>query len=1155
MKKLVKKLAIYKLKYHRRASRKTKVLIAFGVVVLLMLFFLTFFQSSFFFCKILLPGICRIYDIEVAADKIDVSFFSPEFQMTNITVKDNKGNNELFIDKIDGSLRKWRLFKNEYYFQKLHFGKVNLKFENIERKSEDMSNGMNLMEELATDKLLETVSDKLFKSLKIEYLSERFPNLIIDDLEIKNFNFQFTYGNKDDLGEVIISNLVLDWTKEASDKIHLVTDGELKIREPYSRIIKNGKLSNDLYLQFNKQTHQYFLQSKTLIDMPEDKEKFICNFTFDSTDLLEGSLCKLNFQSFQAERVTSSVQFDAFWRNKNDFQLKLNEAFLAPEVLKFISELVWGQSFGVFDGKLSGGMISNQDEFIFNFYAKLNRKKDRDWEKMEFTADISSRYNRDSSQLIVSSCYANLLLGDHKLLTLSTPEKYIYHVGDKVEESNFKFDININKFDVKIIDYFCLYDSNMRFIDGLFSADIKSEVLLKEHKILSRIYGNVDRLHSTLYNEDYFEFNGYCDLASSLDLQDWMLNIESKKITFVNNLTENIFIADAAGKGWLDLQKLFCDFQVDIYNGNSRVFDTFAITREYVKNFPYANKFLYSLSCRMEVKNDETMDFVNSCLTVRDPNTDQIFLIAEANPLELESSTEYETNLNPLIVNVRVNDSAGDILGLYQKSLKNLPSLIHCNMVFDSKFVNWQINNFNWRVLDEKQEKIVAEAAADLFMDFDRNYATNINININKSDEYFIERLLGYDLCNLFEGRGHFNIKFFNEFEKGELKSNITLDKVKFLSHPDNIFSASWQGNWGVTNNQLDRFENYFSGKIDDYQVLSMDFHRINLNNRDKMDFDWTINYLDLLSFCEIFSSWKKDDFVRQLDNYLVAEHEKNKSTPTNLFNFSNKISIDCTFDNINYGSANKISSSGRLDCFDNIIRADKINIKINNNIFDCGFMMKAAGENLEIDTKLNAETLSLPLIENISEEDTKKRAIRGELNNVKFDFQTAITSQKNSFLDNLNGHINGDIITLTIPNGMTDSLIGNILVYSFEFAAKLIDLLPTRLTFLQGYINLVTKFNENRYYELLFNEGVFALNCRNGIFEIDKLSLSGEVIDSFNCTGRIGIGTEKFMDIVSTAEIHGIVFPLYFEGTLEEPDVNMSKSIGAFMKNMFDLF
>ena len=137
----------------------------------------------------------------------------------------------------------------------------------------------------------------------------------------------------------------------------------------------------------------------------------------------------------------------------------------------------------------------------------------------------------------------------------------------------------------------------------------------------------------------------------------------------------------------------------------------------------------------------------------------------------------------------------------------------------------------------------------------------------------------------------------------------------------------------------------------------------------------------------------------------------------------------------------------------------------------------------------------------------------------------------------------------------MTNSFIGNILVYSFEFAAKLIDLLPTRLDFLQGYIDLVMKFNQNRYYELLFTDGVIDLSCTDGGFQINKFILNGEAIDQFKCNGKFSIGSQNYIDLISEVKINYLVFPFYFEGSFDNIEVNMAKSVGAFMKNIFTPF
>ena len=1169
MKRAIKKIKILKIKYRRRASKKVKLLVGLAVFSFVVAVLLTFLQSSFFFCKILLPGICKIYNIEISADKIDVSLLSPKFAMHNITLRDNQIHSELKIDTISGDFRKWRLFSKEYYFRSLKINNIQLYLvknnkvahgnSSEENKIIDQEAAAQVFNGQKSSDFIAELPNKIATLVQSNYFQERFPNLVIDNLDIDNLNLYFKYKVSENFGEIIVSKLNFDLIKHELTT-EVTANGDISIQEPFSGITKQGTLSIDLSLQDKREVSEYYFENKIFIDLPESKEKFICSFSFDSTNIAEGSFCNFKLESFKEEKLTSLIKLNSFWKDHLNFHIKLHEAFVSPELTKFASELFYGKSFGIFDGKVSGILLSNQDEFIFNFFAKVNRAADRDLKKMELTADISSRYNRSENQLIVNSCYGNLLLDNHQLLTMTTPSKYIYQAGKDVNLENFKFDISIDKFDLKIIDYFCLYDSNFRFIDGKVSAKICSEFNLKEKIIHSSIDGVVDRLHSTLYGDDYFEFNGYFDLATALFVSNLYLKAESKKICFVNNLQENLFVADASGAGWADLRNWTCDFQIDIYNGNARVFDTFAITRNYIANFPYLNNYLYSLNCHLSVLNDKTFDLLNSCFTVKDAATNHKLLVATATPIELEISTECETNLNPIYIKVDINDKKGEILGNYYKGLSNLPSTMHCEMEFAEKFQDWKIFNLYWQIFPDSQTKeSIFAASGNLLMNFDTDYETTAKIKIEKINDLFAERFLGYDFCNKLIGDAEFNFKFFNDFKNSELKSNIMLREAKFLSHPDNVFAAELQSFWTFKNSYIDRCENFLFAQIDGNQTLATDLHRINSNNREKIEFDWGITYLDLLSLHKILSAFKKEDIEEKIEQYLdSAENKKTLTADTqkaDCFNFKDNLSIRCNFDNISYNSENTIKFNGIFDCINNVIKTEKALLLINDNQLRCDLNIKAAGENVEITTKINTDELFLPLINKVSENNEKKKEMRGEINDFSLDFQTKITAKKHSFFDNLSGIVKGNIKTLIIPNSMTDSFIGNILVYSFEFAAKLIDLLPTRLSFLQGYINLVTKFNENRYYEILFNDGIFEFNCKNGVFAIEKLSMKGEAIDSFDCAGKVSIGSEPYLDIISEAEINNIVFPLYFEGVLEDPEINMTKSIGAFMKNIFDIF
>ncbi len=1161
MKKNKKKVEAATKESDKKKSRKSRFWLGFGIFVVIFFAILTFFQSSFFFCEILLPGICKIYNVEIVAGEIDVSLFRSKFSLKDITVKDKNIGVELKIDQVDGAFYKWGIFKKEYFFHNLTVNHVQLNMEVTDTMVKKFfeENNLFLPEKIAQNSNSFAADLKSFLSTfdsdwQREYLQQRMPNVRIGNLKINDFDLNIKYGNVNDPGVIAISDLKFDWVLHDQQLIKIKAASKVNIREPYSKIEKIGTLSYFATLERDGQS-RYFIDSKLQIDIPGNKEKFLLELDYDSAESGEDkdSLCKIIFESNQGTNLTSSIKLDTYWKNENEFSLKLHEAFVAPSVVKFVSELIYGKSFGVFGGKVSAMMFANPDEIIFNVFGMVIREKDRELDKIEVAVDIASRFNRTSSHLTVSSCYAHLLLGGHKLLTLTTPEKYIYNIDRQESPKDFKFDISIDNFDMKLVDYFCMYDSNFHFVGGQVSAVIKSEFDSKNRKIISEISGEVDNLHATLHGEDYFSINGDTELRTELEIPSFFLNAESKKIHILNNLQDRILIADAYGKGWADFRENICDFQVDIFNGNERVFDVFVETRDYVQKFPVLKQFNYALSCGLCVLNEQSFDLKNAKFTVKRNDTDELILLAESTPIELAFTDDYETNLeynlNPITVKVITKDHESILLGSCIKNLYGLRSELVGEMVFGKDFKDWRIDECNLQIFDGS--KVLMSGNGTMLMDFDAASKTDITLNLNCSEEQFIEQLTGYDFCNEFEGNWQFGMTFFNEFEDSKFTSKLELSKIKFLSHPENIFSADLTTQLTCPQGKIDKFENFFTGKIDGYQVVAMELHRKKGTDKDNLELDWTINYFDLLSMKEIFSKFKKEALEQKFDTYLDKQTSKEK-----LFDFGErKVKVYCDFDNISYNNNNKIKVNTVLDCEKNYIKTTDLKVAINQNVFDCVAKITAQTDGVEVDMALKNDTVILPLLNPAPEEEDTVKNIRGELKNLNVSLSSKITEKECSFFDNLNGSIQSEVAKLVVPNGMTNSFIGNILVYSFEVAAKLIDLLPTRLDFLQGYIDLVMKFNQNRYYELLFTDGEINLSCVDGVFQINKFILKGEAIDQFKCDGKFSFGSKNYIDLISEVKINYLVFPFYFEGSFDEIEVNMTKSIGAFMKNIFTPF
>lgn len=100
------------------------------------------------------------------------------------------------------------------------------------------------------------------------------------------------------------------------------------------------------------------------------------------------------------------------------------------------------------------------------------------------------------------------------------------------------------------------------------------------------------------------------------------------------------------------------------------------------------------------------------------------------------------------------------------------------------------------------------------------------------------------------------------------------------------------------------------------------------------------------------------------------------------------------------------------------------------------------------------------------------------------------------------------------------------------------------------GELNKVVDFAQDLYEnskQLSFSKGVVAVNCRDGVVNIEKMGLYGNEIESVELNGKINL--DGGIDIASVMKIAGLVVPVEVEGTLENPKPRYRKFMVEVIK------
>jgi urease beta subunit len=250
----------------------------------------------------------------------------------------------------------------------------------------------------------------------------------------------------------------------------------------------------------------------------------------------------------------------------------------------------------------------------------------------------------------------------------------------------------------------------------------------------------------------------------------------------------------------------------------------------------------------------------------------------------------------------------------------------------------------------------------------------------------------------------------------------------------------------------------------------------------------------------------------------------------------------------IKYNSVLSSQVDGKITAQSKNISIDHLNIFNNKDKLAVNGDFLSTVKGLKYDVKITSNNFNLsPFFYTFLNNEFK--ALKGTLKD--FNVHLKGTGLRAPGLwDNMRGFARSKFVDVKIPNSMSKTMIGKILLLPFETMIEVQKLMPGRaLSSISKVSQFIVDF-QNDIKVISFQTGKMDVAAENGSILIRDFRFSGNVVRSLSFYGELALGTHPMLDVNSRLDISGIVLPLEIDGTVKEPKINYRKTTVDFMKS-----
>ncbi len=1187
-------------------KKKKKKFLKISVITLssLILFSLIVFRvvtSSAFICGVVLPALSNSIGMRIDAGQVDLSVFKSRLTAKNISV----GSGKTALAKaarLDASFSLSDLLKGRFVFRDVLLDKAII---TIAKDSDGKWTYESPGQASAATPATETAPAGPVPPIAGENGKAQKILLDLKNIQITNSTFILTTGDGGKApARMEFRDLNINLPEFRNNKAaDLTFKSRLSIQSSSGISVKQGNWNFTLAAAFDDYLRPYEIKLASNLDKLDGTINGIKINNNNLTLNLEASGNKksITIEQFRLRqmdkkvvktdvRISSCINFSPF-----KIKGKLKIAPLSAEIVSIFCQFTrqvnpgevgvnWLSDFEYSEAGFSGaGKLK-----LTRRHAAIIAGKKYALPDLRLDSKYNFRFNRSEKALSVKYFTVELQEQNKRVLLLSTDRAFTYLFDKKATRGKQKpqivlqlrqLNLNLLKLLQTPNDNFILYggrlDGDLAYAFGarqrvLFGANIKVSNL--DFQIDSRRFKNLELEQ---------KMSGSMTRKLFISIPELQLNIKNKQKSILN----------FAAAGNIDLKGQTADFSLKTGNFSSKRIKDLPLPPETIKKIVRITRkiapFSVSAASSGRVKLDKGTIKLNTLNCS----------IFQQNKKVLKLSFRPG---NGMLRNLGKNSEA--VLTVADLSVKQFKKILEDDILKDG-YLNGKIiakikNNWNSITLDSalRIDKLELLRADKLFnaeaLRFNLGFTTSIinfdEINIRnfvcgiRRNKRLILGITGFGNLKPSNGAGEFNLalnhldhhflnilapgKFKNGVIRGSLKVNI-LDHFKHLRIKSNLDIMRLSG--GTLTETIDG-KSSFDIVLKSGLFLCREFI-IDLNGKNgkiaiiKGSTNNSGKSVLIKLSSKIIDLYKiKQLFARKNDAGLIPAAEKTSSgkaaaSPAKppepwRFDFGKKTYVLLMdLRGIKYNSIltarinSKILGEGRRIAVKHlqiVSNKDKLN-------FQGDFLSTAKGIKYNLDLKSNKFNLS-PVFRTFLADNLQ--AMEGTLKNLHINL-AGTGLRPASLWDNMTGFAGSDFTAVKIPNRLSDTPIGRIILLPFEIMIDIQKMIPGKTLKAIGKASrFVLDFRDNIKI-LSFNKGKMDLKTRDGIIFIRDFHFNGNVVKNLSFAGRLGLGSRPVLDLKSRLNVNGIILPVDIAGTVQNPRINYSATTINFMTaNAFNI-
>ena len=1195
------------------AKKKNKILKVCIITLLsLVVFLLAAFwliTSSGFITGVVLPAVSSAAGIRIAADEVDLSLLRSTLRAKNVSVGSLE-NPLVKAERLEGGFSLGDLINERFVFSDVLLDKAavtlskdadgNWTYDTPDSKEEDKAVKSNKPDAKAgkgekskkTDRAeKEDKKDKIFLNLKNIKITNS--SLILDSGTPKVPGARMELSDLNITLPEFVNNKPAELTLKAGIKI--ASNGNIKV--------KRGDWNLKLNVLFDDYMHPQQVKLDSDIDKLDGEINGVrinnSNLTIDVD--AEGNHEKLNVKKFCIRQMdgkwvktniesSSHITFDPF-----KIKGKIKVAPLSSEIISIVSQFArqvdpgkvgvnWHSDFEVSEEKLSAaGKL------------KLSRKnaavihgKKYDLPDLNLRADYDFAFASNDQVLEVKLLDAELLESNKKVLSLKTDRPFTYLFKQKRvnEKQKPQVSLQLRQLDLKLLKLLRLPEKDFSINNGRLEGDIVL-ALGQQQKTLLGADIRAMQLDFIAGGQRYRnlgleqKMSGSISRELLLSVPKFQLSVKHKQKTILKFKG----ITDA------DLAKNQAEFSLGMSRFSTREIANLPLPEKQLKTLvPILNKlepFAFSVTSAGKVDFDkgtivmkpvkcgifqDKREVAGVSVKLQDGKIDKL---TEHVDLSLNFSKLELSQFNKLLNDnsIRHGYLNGKIVGAAAKGFKSL--ILKSSLDIDEL----QLQRGKQLVKDLLLKLTFASEIKKSGQLRLQNFTCGVRQN-----KKLIMGLSGFGDMNPAAGAGKFrltldylNYNFLNvispgHFRSGKIKGKLLvdiLDKFKNthiqsefdllqldggdLAKPVDgkvVADLTLKPKSFVCRNfllELRRKENrlvHVSGSTTVPGERSGMPIIINLQSKI-IDVDKIQKLLNTKTEKEVAASSESKTEKPKKAEKKTAEVGKNE--PVSFDIGPRKYIVNIDLRGIKYNSVLSSQVDGKIAAQGKNILIDHLNIFNNKDKLAVSGDFLSTPKGLKYDVKLASASFNLsPFFYTFLNNDFKN--LKGTLKDFNVHLK-GVGVKAPMLWDNMRGFARSKFVDVRIPNAMSKTTIGKILLLPFDTMIEIQKLMPNRaLSAVSKVSQFIVDFQKD-VKVISFQNGKMDLVAENGSIMIRDFQFTGEFVRSLRFYGELALGTHPMLDVNSRLDVSGIVLPVEIDGTVEEPKINYRKTTVDFMR------